>query len=150
MSKFERNVEIDEPVEKVWAVLTDPNTWPKWFPYVDGVSNVTNLEEGSVFNWESNGQQGTVTIVDIQPNKRLEVLTQLGDDKDSHVFTIKSSGGFFGLADDEAKVEYKLDTMTGGGILGRFISGGNPKDMLRVKNATNALRKLVENLYPKA
>ena len=150
MAKFEREVEIDEPVEKVWAVLTDTTTWPKWFPYVDSVSNVTNLAEGTTFNWESNGQQGTMTIVDIVPNKRLEVLTQLGDDKDSHLFTIKSSGGFFGLADDEAKVEYKLDTLTAGGILGRFITGGNPRDMLRVKNATNALRKLVENLYPKA
>lgn len=150
MSKFERNVEINEPVEKVWAVLTDPSTWPKWFPYVDSVSNVTTLKKGSTFNWESNGQQGTITIVDFEPNKRLEVLTQLGDDKDSHVFTIKSSGGFFGLADDEAKVEYKLDTLTAGGILGRFITGGNPRDMFRVKNATNALRKLVENLYPKA
>ncbi|HNX46071.1 MAG: SRPBCC family protein [Anaerolineaceae bacterium] len=150
MSKFEREVEIDDSVEKVWAVLTDPNTWPKWFPYVDSVSNVTSFSEGSTFNWESNGQQGTATVVNLEPHKRLEVLTQLGDDKDTHVFTLKSSGGFFGLADDEAKVEYKLDTMTAGGILGRFIAGGNPKDMLRVKNATNALRKAVESLYPKA
>jgi hypothetical protein len=40
--------------------------------------------------------------------------------------------------------------MTGGGILGRFVTGGNPRDMLRVKNATNALRRLVEAQFPHA
>jgi hypothetical protein len=34
----------------------------------------------------------------------------------------------------------------GGGILGNFIAGGNPKDALRVKKAMNMLRKLVESL----
>jgi hypothetical protein len=47
---------------------------------------------------------------------------------------------------DECKVEYKLDTLMGGGILGKFVAGGNPKDMLRVKNTTNKLRRLVESM----
>jgi hypothetical protein len=84
------------------------------------------------------------------PEKELEILTNLEGDEDKHIFTLRSSGGFFGLANDEVKVEYKLDTMTGGGILGRFVTGGNPRDMLRVKNATNALRRLVEAQFPHA
>jgi hypothetical protein len=47
---------------------------------------------------------------------------------------------------DECKVEYTLDTLMGGGLLGNFVAGGNPKDMLRVRKATLLLRKLVESL----
>ena len=48
MSKFEREVEIDTPAPNAWAVLTDVNQWPKWFPYMDSVSNVVPLHEGAV------------------------------------------------------------------------------------------------------
>ncbi len=40
MPIFERSIEIDAPVEKVWEVLTDPRTWPEWFPGVDSVASV--------------------------------------------------------------------------------------------------------------
>ncbi len=50
-----------------------------------------------------------------------------------------------GLKEDECKVEYTLDTLMGGGILGNFIAGGNPVDAMKVKKATNLLRKLVES-----
>ena len=150
MSKFEREVEIDTPAANAWAVLTDANHWPKWFPYMDSVSNVVPLHEGAVISWEKDGKIGTATVTKLVPEKELVILTEMDGDKDSHSFSLRSSGGFFGLAADEAKVEYHLDTMTGGGILGRFISNGNPRDMLRVKNATNALRKLIEAQFPKA
>lgn len=146
MPKFEREVEIDAPVETVWKVLTDPNHWSQWFPGVDGVSNVTSTSKGGRFEWTNEGRTGHGTIVDSVPLKRLEVMTQLGDDKDSHVFTLRPSGGFLGLGDDECKVEYTLDTLMGGGILGSFIAGGNPRDALRVKKAMHMLRKLVESL----
>jgi Polyketide cyclase / dehydrase and lipid transport len=34
---------IDAPVEQVWATLTDPAAWPRWWPYVLGVET---LREG--------------------------------------------------------------------------------------------------------
>lgn len=150
MSKFEREVEIDAPTQNAWRVLTDAAQWPKWFPFVDSVSNIQALAEGVVIIWRSGDKDGTATITKFVPEKELEILTDLEGDKDKHNFTLRSSGGFFGLKDDEVKVEYKLDTMTGGGIIGRFVTAGNPRDMLRVKNATNALRRLVEAQFPHA
>ena len=150
MSKFEREVEIDTPAANAWAVLTDANQWPKWFPYMDSVSNVVPLQEGAVINWEKDGKIGTATVTKLVPEKELVILTEMDGDEDSHSFSLRSSGGFFGMAADETKVEYHLDTMTGGGIFGRFITSGNPRDMLRVKNATNALRKLIEAQFPQA
>lgn len=146
MPKFEREVEINATVEKVWETLINPNYWDKWFPGIEGVANVTSTDEGGRFDWTKEGQTGHGSIVKVEPLKRLEIMTQMGNDKDSHVFKLRPSGGFFGLSDDECKIEYTLDTLMGGGFLSNIIAGGNPKDMLRVKNAMNLLRKLVENL----
>jgi hypothetical protein len=84
--------------------------------------------------------------VSAEPNKRLEITTQVGDDKDSHVFDLKPSGGFLGMNADECKVTYTLDTLMGGGFLTNFVVGGNPADTRRVVKAMNRLRKLVESL----
>jgi uncharacterized protein YndB with AHSA1/START domain len=145
MPKFEREVEIDAPIEKVWQALTNTSLWPQWFPGIEAVSNMTAVTQGGKFEWTDEGKKGTGTIVALEPMKRLEILTQMGDDKDSHVFKLRASGGFFGLQDDECKVEYTLDTLMGGGILGSFVASGNPKDALRVKRAMNQFRRLVES-----
>lgn len=145
MPKFEREVEIDAPVEKVWDVLTNSDFWPQWFPGIGSVLNVTATSKGGTFEWTDEGRTGRGTIVKMEPMKHLEILTQIGDDQDSHVFKLRPSGGFFGLSADECKVEYALDTLMGGGVLGSFVAGGNPKDALRIKKAMNLLRKLVES-----
>ena len=146
MPKFEREVEIDAPVEKVWNVMTDPTHWSQWFPGVDSVSNVASISAGGSFQWTSEGRTGHGTIVKMEPMKHLEIMTQVGDDKDSHVFVLSPSGGFLGMKADECKVAYTLDTLMGGGILSNFVAGGNPKDTMRVNKAMNLLRKLVESL----
>jgi uncharacterized protein YndB with AHSA1/START domain len=146
MPKFEREVEIDASVEKVWEMLTDPKHWPEWFPGVDSVANVTSVTEGGSFEWQKDGQTGKGAIVEMEPMKHLKILTQMGDDKDSHEFELRPSGGFLGLKADECKIQYTLDTLMGGGILGSFVAGGNPKDAIRVKKAMTSLRKLVESL----
>ena len=144
MPKFEREVEIDAPVEKVWQALINPSYWPQWFPGVESVSGITSVREGATFEWTDEGKSGRGPVVNMEPMKRLEILTQMGDDKDSHVFKLRSSGGFFGMNDDECKVEYTLDTLMGGGVLADFVAGGNPRDAIRVKNALNLLRRVVE------
>lgn len=146
MPKFERQVEVDSPVEKTWKTLTDVMQWPKWFPGIDGITKAGALVQGGIVEFTRGEQPGRAAFVAIEPGKRLEVLTQVGDDKDSHVFTLRSSGGFLGLSEDECKVEYKLDTLVGGGLLGSFIAGGNPVDAIRVKKAMVSFRKLVESV----
>jgi len=146
MPKFEREVEIDATVEKVWNVVIDPMQWQKWLPGIDDEASITTSRADVSIEWMSGEKKGRASIVNSEPMKRLEIMTQVGDDKDSHTFKLRPSGGFLGLNDDECKVEYTLDTLMGGGILGNFIAGGNPKDALRVKKAMIMLRKLVESL----
>jgi uncharacterized protein YndB with AHSA1/START domain len=146
MPKFERDVEIDAPIEKVWEILTNPQTWPQWFPGIEEVSGFTDVVENAQFEWKDEGRTGRGTIVKLEPHKRLEVVTQMDDDRDSHIFKLKKTGGLLGLAKDETKVTYKLDTLMGGGIISGFIAGGNPKDTIRVKKAVHALRRTVESM----
>ncbi len=147
MPKFEREVEIDAPIDKVWAILIDPQYWPEWLPGVDSLpaARVTGL--GSSVQFMENDQAGSATFVKIQEPYLLELVTQVGDDKDQHVFKLKPTGGLFGMAADETKVEYTLDTLTGGGIFGKFIMGGNPVDTMKVNKAMVRFRKLVEKMF---
>ena len=144
MPKFERSVDIDAPVETVWRVLTDPKSWPEWFPGVDAVSGARSVSGGETLQLTHEGRTGTARILQMEPERRLEVRTRFGDDEDQHVFEVRRSGGFLGLGDDECTVEYTLDTLMGGGILGNFVAGGNPRDAMRVKKAMHLLRRYVE------
>ncbi len=146
MPKFEREIEIDAPIEKVWETLINPAYWPQWFPGIDSISNAAQGPEGPTFEYTNESGTGKGTIVKSEPMKKLEILTQMGNDKDRHTFELKATGGFMGLKADECEVEYELDTLMGGGILGNFIAGGNPKDAMRVKKAMMLFRKLVESL----
>ena len=111
MAKFERDVEIDAQVEKVWQVLTNTAYWPKWFPGIDSIANAGEVAPGGTFEWVDDGQTGRGEFLEVVPFKKLVVLTQIGNDKDKHTFELRPTGGFFGLAADECKVEYKLDTL---------------------------------------
>ena len=71
---------------------------------MDSVSNVVPLHEGAVINWEKDGKIGTATVTKLVPEKELVILTEMDGDKDSHTFSLRPSGGFFGMAADEAKV----------------------------------------------
>ena len=146
MPKFERKTEIDAPVEKVWEAIINPNYWPKWFPGIESVSKVTAIKEGGTFEWTKEGKTGKGIIQKMVPMKSLEILTQMDNDKDKLEFKLKASGGFLGLSADECTVDYEMDTLTGGGILGAFVAGGNPIDALKVKKTLHTLRKLVESL----
>jgi uncharacterized protein YndB with AHSA1/START domain len=146
MPKFESKTEIDAPINKVWEVMTNPAYWPDWFPGIDAVSNITAIEKGGTFNWTDDGRTGKGIIREFEQMKRIEIRTQIGEDQDSHIFELRPSGGFLGLNADECQVEYTLDTLMGGGILGEFIAGGNPRDAMRVKKALHLLRRLVESV----
>jgi uncharacterized protein YndB with AHSA1/START domain len=143
MPKFERDVVINAPVEKVWQGLTDPNHWSQWFPGVESVANVTGVAVGATFEWTTAGQTGQGLIEKMEPNRLLEIHTQLGNDKDSHLFVLSQAGGFLGMGANDCKVAYTLDTLMGGGIFGNFLAGGNPKDMLAVKGTTDRLKKMI-------
>ena len=54
-------------------------------------------------------------------------------------------GGLLGLGGvNGTKVDYVMEYAPAGGILGAFVAGGNPVDLLKVKNALARLENLAE------
>lgn len=147
MPKFEREVEIDAPIDKVWEVLIDPRYWPEWFPGMDSVPAARAAALDSNVQFASKEEMGNATFVKMQQPNLLEIVTQIGDDKDQHVFRLKPTGGFLGMAGDETKIEYILDTLVGGGIIGKFFTAGNPVDSMKVSKAIVKFRRLVEKMF---
>ena len=148
MPQFSREVEIKASPEVVWEVLTSSSTWKHWFPGIDEVTQATGSGRGATFSWRDGDRIGSGKIVRTEVNERLEISTQLGDDQDLHIFTMKPDRGFLGLGKEEGcELEYTLDTLMGGGILANFVAGGNPKDALRVKRAMDKLKTYVETQH---
>lgn len=143
MPKFERHVEIDAPIATVWNILSDPNKWPMWFPDVDAVSSLTGVKSGATFQWNDNGTMQTGTIAQVEPNRLLKVTQQDGSRQETHTFELKGSG-WFG-ADNESRLEYTLEYEAPGGVLGSFVLGGNPVDMLSVKRTLDKVKSLAED-----
>lgn len=67
MPKFERQVEIEAPVETVWAVITNPQQWPFWFPGIEAVSNVSEVKPGELSNGKMKVAPGSVRLSALSP-----------------------------------------------------------------------------------
>jgi len=149
MPKFEREVEIDVPIDQVWQVLIDPKYWAEWFPGIDSVSSVqeVSMTTGRSVQFTEQDQTGNATFVKVQQPSLLEIVTQVGKDQDQHVFKLKPTGGLFGMAGDETKVEYTMDTLSGKGIITKFFATGNPIDSAKVSKAMLKFRRLVEKMF---
>ena len=52
-------IEINAPIDRVWAVLTTIDLWPAWNPDVKSVSIDGPVAEGSIFRWKAG--PGTIT-----------------------------------------------------------------------------------------
>lgn len=129
--------------------MTDRGRWSQWFPVIEAVWNVMAVGRGATFEWHDEGRTGQGTIVRLEPKKRLQIATRIGDDKDSHLFELKAKGGFLGLgAARSCRVRYTVDTLMGGGIPASLVAGGNPMDTMRVKKALGQLEKLAAGKEP--
>jgi uncharacterized protein YndB with AHSA1/START domain len=58
---------IVAPINRVWKILTDFNTWPDWNPEVTSVAVDGELEPGSSFQWKTG--PGTIhsTLSSVEP-----------------------------------------------------------------------------------
>jgi uncharacterized protein YndB with AHSA1/START domain len=55
------DVEIEAPIDRVWAVLTAIERWPDWNPDVKSASLAGPFAEGATFRWKAG--PGTITSV---------------------------------------------------------------------------------------
>jgi hypothetical protein len=143
--KFEQHTDIDAPPDKVWAIITDPKTWPLWFPDIPEDANVGSLAEGATFQWREGDEVGNGSIVSVDTaSSRIQVVTQQGQIPVTHTFDLDRSGGFLGFGGNDTRLKYTMEYDPPGGFISDFIAGGNPKDLLKVKRTLDKVRGLAE------
>lgn len=144
MAKFERHVKINAPMDTVWNIMRDPATWTMWFPDADSVSGLASVAVGSAFQIHHGNEAGTAIIDQLDEERGLiRVTTQLGKKQETHTFDLDRAGGFLGMGGNDSSVKYSLE-YDAGGMLGEFVSGGNPADSIQVKNTLDKLKGLAE------
>ena len=102
-----KEIFIEAPPEKVWALHTDINGWPRWQPDVSSAKLEGNLAAGTVFRWKAKGLGITSTLQEVEPNRRISwtgsslgmqavhVWTFEPQDNGTRVVTEESLSGWF-------------------------------------------------------
>jgi uncharacterized protein YndB with AHSA1/START domain len=145
MATFERSIKIDAPVDRVWAMMTNPATWGSWFPDCDQVTGLGAVEAGATFQWRDEGRTGSGAITEVDTGRGLiKVAVRDGDREVLHTFDLDQAGGFFGIGGDDTTVKYRKEYDAPGGFLGEFVAGGNPVDALEVKKTLERIRNLAQ------
>ena len=62
---------IDAPIERVWAVHTDVDSWPEWRSDVSRAGLEGPLAVGSVFRWRSGGLDVVSRLREVEPGRRI-------------------------------------------------------------------------------
>jgi uncharacterized protein YndB with AHSA1/START domain len=145
MATFEQHVTIDAPVDRVWAMMSNPATWEQWFPEADTISGLSAVEQGATFNWQHGNESGTASIVEVDTSRGLiTVVTTQGGHQTTHTFDLDQTGGFFGIGGNDTKLKYRREYKAQGSILGEFIASGNPMDAIDVKKTLDKIKRLAQ------
>jgi uncharacterized protein YndB with AHSA1/START domain len=144
MVKFEQHTQIDAAVEAVWSVLADPRTWPTWFPDVDRIANLGAVEAGSSFEWHEGNDTGAGSIVRVDKQRQLRVVTSGKGPAVTHTFDLGHAGGVLGVGGNDTRLEYIREYDPPGGFIMDIVAGGNPVDLLKVKGTLEKVKALAE------
>jgi uncharacterized protein YndB with AHSA1/START domain len=63
----DKNTQINAPIEKVWAVLTNINTWAKWQAEIQNSKLQGELKVGATFHWKTGGVPIQSSLHTVEP-----------------------------------------------------------------------------------
>jgi len=146
MPTFDQHTKINAPVDKVWAILTNPSTWEQWFPDVDQVTGLGTVAANTTFQWQRGNEAGSGTIAEVDNDRGLiKVVISHAGNQVTHTFDLDRAGGLFGLGGDDTRLDYRREYHAEGGAIGEFLTGGNPADALAVKHTLEKVKNLAES-----
>ncbi|MFD4864234.1 SRPBCC family protein [Streptomyces sp. NPDC058412] len=83
---------IDAPLERIWALHTDIDSWPSWNAHVDQAELDGPLLPGNSFSWKTHGLDITSTVREIVPGERLVWGGPANGIEGIHVWTFEQTG----------------------------------------------------------
>ena len=80
-SSYKQQALIEAPVEKVWALLEDPERFPEWSGTMEVTGAPTRIEKGSTFELTSRGPLGrksttTFEVAELEDLHEIKLLCQ--------------------------------------------------------------------------
>jgi uncharacterized protein YndB with AHSA1/START domain len=90
---FHGEVFVEAPIERVWAVHTDVDSWPEWRPDVSRAELEGPLAEGSVFRWRSRGVNLTSTIREVELERSVAWTGRAFGTRAAHAWTLTPRAG---------------------------------------------------------
>jgi uncharacterized membrane protein len=96
--KTEKAIEINAPVDKVWKLMLDIPSWPRWFPTLKAAGMISGqpLAQGSVFYFKLGlvgpAMNMKVTITASEPNKRVAWAGGMLGVRGWHSFDFQAQG----------------------------------------------------------
>ncbi|MEP7233831.1 MAG: SRPBCC family protein [Ignavibacteriota bacterium] len=81
MPKFSQSAVIHAPVEKLFAILSDPSQIPSWRNDVPGISNIKGSGNGTTFTEDVNfmgKKKLQMKITEYKPGKKLTITAEGG------------------------------------------------------------------------
>ncbi|HUR86222.1 MAG TPA: SRPBCC family protein [Solirubrobacteraceae bacterium] len=129
------SADIDAPVDRVWAVVADVESWPQWQTTISALDVEERDAEGRpslcevVFDAKVQTIR-TVQRVSYEPPLRLEFTQERGSLKG-----LRGAWQLEDLGDGRARASYELDVRLGG-MLGMLVTGA-VEDKLRERLVTS-------------
>lgn len=103
---------IDAPLERVWDLHTDIDTWPSWNVDVDQAKLDGPLLPGNSFSWKTHGLDITSTIREIVPGERLVWGGPANGIEGVHVWTFEQTGSRVTVHTEESWSGAPVDAAT--------------------------------------
>jgi uncharacterized membrane protein len=130
--KFENTIDIEAPIDRVWALTVDVESWPRVTPTVTKVERLDNgpLRPSSTARVKQPGQRPKVwTVTAVEPDRRFAWEARLFGTRmtASHTLTTTGTGTSNHLVLDL--------TGRGAGVVGRMI-GHQISKALATENAS--------------
>jgi len=99
---------IDAPCERVFANLTDAQTWPSWYPNSHNVELLNSpdgkLHQGTRFSWDTNGHHVESRVHEFVPDSRVGWFGDSPQANGYHTYLLsKINGGCHIVTEEVAK-----------------------------------------------
>ena len=86
-------VQIAAPPAKVWALLVDAPSWPKWQKQIESVTAAGPIRSGTRFSWRTGGMNIHSQVQLCEPERRLSWTGTALTAKAVHVWELKPKPG---------------------------------------------------------
>ena len=95
-------IQINAPLETVWALHTDVNAWPDWNPSVTAAHLDGAFKAGTPFDWTSYGFSVTSTIYEVAPRSRIRWGGTAGGITGVHEWLFQETNGGVRVSTNES------------------------------------------------